>query len=147
VAQEVRELAQRSAAAAREISALILNSTNEVAEGVRLVNATGASLERIEKFVNDINNNVDAIATGANEQASSLSEINNAVNQLDQATQQNAGLVSSISTGSDVMSAGASKMKTLVDIFKLNRRAAPREPGSAAAAGAPHMRGRHSAAA
>ena len=147
VAQEVRELAQRSAAAAREISALILNSTNEVAEGVRLVNATGASLERIEKFVNDINNNVDAIATGANEQASSLSEINNAVNQLDQATQQNAGLVSSISTASDVMSAGASKMKTLVDIFKLNRRAAPREPGSAAAAGAPHMRGRHSAAA
>ncbi|MFN3507165.1 MAG: PAS domain-containing methyl-accepting chemotaxis protein [Allorhizobium sp.] len=147
VAQEVRELAQRSAAAAREISALILNSTTEVAEGVRLVNATGASLERIEKFVDNINNNVDAIATGANEQASSLSEINNAVNQLDQATQQNAGLVSSITTASEIMSVGASKMKTLVDIFKLNRRAAPREPGSAAAAAGAHQRGRHSAAA
>ncbi len=147
VAQEVRELAQRSAAAAREISALIQNSTNEVAEGVRLVNATGSSLGRIEKFVDEINNNVDAIATGANEQASSLSEINNAVNQLDQATQQNAGLVSSISTASEVMSTGAGKMKTLVDIFKLNRRSAPREPGSAAAAAGSHMRGRPSAAA
>ncbi|MDQ0422982.1 methyl-accepting chemotaxis protein [Peteryoungia aggregata LMG 23059] len=147
VAQEVRELAQRSAAAAREISALILNSTNEVAEGVRLVNATGSSLERIEKFVNEINLNVDAIATGANEQASSLGEINNAVNQLDQATQQNAGLVSSISTASDIMAVGAGKMKTLVDIFKLNRRAARREPGSSAAAGGTHMRGRHTIAA
>jgi methyl-accepting chemotaxis protein len=147
VAQEVRELAQRSAAAAREISALILNSTNEVAEGVRLVNATGSSLERIEKFVNEINVNVDAIATGANEQASSLSEINNAVNQLDQATQQNAGLVSSIAAAGDIMALGASKMKTLVDIFKLNRRAAPREPGSAASAGGPQMRKRPNIAA
>jgi len=147
VAQEVRELAQRSAAAAREISALILNSTNEVAEGVRLVNATGTSLERIEKFVNEINVNVDAIATGANEQASSLGEINNAVNQLDQATQQNAGLVSSIAAAGDIMAQGAEKMKTLVDIFKLNRRSAPREPGSPAAAGGPHMRRRNSIAA
>lgn len=147
VAQEVRELAQRSAAAAREISALILNSTNEVAEGVRLVNATGLSLERIERFVNEINVNVDAIATGANEQASSLSEINNAVNQLDQATQQNAGLVSSISTASDIMALGAVKMKTLVDIFKLNRRTARREPGSPAAGAGAHMRGRQSIAA
>ncbi len=147
VAQEVRELAQRSANAAREISALILNSTNEVAEGVRLVNATGSSLERIEKFVNDININDDAIATGANEQASSLGEINNAVNQLDQATQQNAGLVSSISTASDIMAVGAGKMKTLVDIFKLNRRAARREPGSPAAGGGAHMRGRQTIAA
>jgi hypothetical protein len=48
---------------------------------------------------------------------------------------------------SDVMSAGAAKMTKLVDIFKLNRRAAAREPGSAAAAGAAHMRGRHPAAA
>lgn len=147
VAQEVRELAQRSAAAAREISALILNSTNEVAEGVRLVNATGTSLERIEKFVNEINVNVDAIATGANEQASSLGEINNAVNQLDQATQQNAGLVSSIAAAGDIMAQGAEKMKTLVDIFKLNRRSAPREPGSPAAAGGPNMRRRNSIAA
>jgi methyl-accepting chemotaxis protein len=115
--------------------------------GVRLVNATGTSLERIEKFVNEINVNVDAIATGANEQASSLSEINNAVNQLDQATQQNAGLVSSITAAGDIMALGAAKMKTLVDIFKLNRRTAPREPGSGAAAGGPQMRGRQNIAA
>ncbi|THV23158.1 methyl-accepting chemotaxis protein [Peteryoungia ipomoeae] len=132
VAQEVRELAQRSAGAARQISALILNSTTQVAEGVRLVNETGVSLSRIEKFVNDIDANVDAISTGANEQASSLGEINNAVNQLDQATQHNAGLVSNISVAGDVMAGGAEKMKALVDMFKLNRRKTPREPGSAA---------------
>lgn len=133
VAQEVRELAQRSAGAARQISGLILNSTTQVAEGVRLVNETGVSLSRIEKFVNDIDANIDAIATGANEQASSLGEINTAINQLDQATQQNAGLVSNISVAGDVMAGGAEKMKTLVDMFKLNRRKTPREPGSAAA--------------
>ncbi|MGL3606160.1 methyl-accepting chemotaxis protein [Rhizobium sp. G187] len=133
VAQEVRELAQRSAAAARQISALILNSTTQVAEGVRLVNETGVTLSRIEKFVNEIDGNVDAISIGANEQASSLGEINTAINQLDQATQQNASLVSSIGVAGDVMAAGAGKMKTLVDMFKLNRRKAPREPGSAAA--------------
>lgn len=147
VAQEVRDLAQRSANAAREISSLILNSTTQVDEGVKLVNATGEALGRIEKFVNEINLNVDAIATGANEQASSLSEINRAVNQLDQATQENAALVSSITNAGEIMAAGASKMKTLVDIFKLNRRTARREPGTEAAKAGPAMRGRHNIAA
>ena len=147
VAQEVRDLAQRSANAAREISSLILNSTTQVDEGVKLVNATGEALNRIEKYVNEINLNVDAIATGANEQASSLSEINRAVNQLDQATQDNAALVSSIASAGEIMAVGANKMMTLVDIFKLNRRAARREPGSEAAGGGSHMRNRQNIAA
>ncbi|QLF69626.1 PAS domain-containing methyl-accepting chemotaxis protein [Peteryoungia desertarenae] len=147
VAQEVRDLAQRSANAAREISSLILNSTTQVDEGVKLVNATGEALNRIEKYVNEINLNVDAIATGANEQASSLSEINRAVNQLDQATQDNAALVSSIASAGEIMAVGANKMKTLVDIFKLNRRAARREPGSEAAGAGSHVRSRQNIAA
>jgi methyl-accepting chemotaxis protein len=140
VAQEVRELAQRSAKAAREITALIVNSSKEVEEGVKLVSETGDALVRIEKFVESINQNVDAIATGATEQATSLSEINTAVNQLDQVTQQNAGLVSSISHAGSVLAVGAGKMRELVDLFKLNRRSAQREPGSAAAGASAQMR-------
>ncbi len=144
VAQEVRELAQRSAAAAREITQLISNSSQEVASGVKLVSETGEALKRIEAFVESINQNVDAIATGANEQAASLSEINMAVNQLDQVTQQNASLVSSISHASVILSNGAGAMKTLVDLFQLNRRKSIREPGTAAAQASASMRGRAS---
>ena len=140
VAQEVRELAQRSATAAREITQLISNSSKEVEQGVKLVSATGDALARIEQFVASINQNVDAIATGSTEQATSLSEINMAVNQLDQVTQQNAALVSSIGHAGEVLAMGAGKMRDLVDLFKLNRRSAIREPGSAAAMAAPRAR-------
>jgi methyl-accepting chemotaxis protein len=140
VAQEVRELAQRSATAAKEIATLITNSSKEVAQGVKLVSETGNALSRIEKYVDDINQNVDAIATGAREQATSLSEINTAVNQLDQVTQQNAALVNSIGGAGSVLASGVSKMRQLVDLFQLNRRSAAREPGSAAERAGPHMR-------
>ncbi|MDO6963774.1 methyl-accepting chemotaxis protein [Rhizobium alvei] len=140
VAQEVRELAQRSAGAAREISALITKSAREVDDGVRLVSDTGQALSNIETFVDSISVNIEAIATGAREQATSLSEINMAVNQLDQTTQQNASLVSSISDAGFVLRDGAGRMQELVELFKLNRRSAIREPGSQAAVGGPHMR-------
>jgi methyl-accepting chemotaxis protein len=140
VAQEVRELAQRSATAAREITQLISNSSKEVEQGVKLVSATGDALAKIEQFVASINQNIDAIATGSTEQATSLSEINMAVNQLDQVTQQNAALVSSIGHAGEVLAMGAGKMRDLVELFKLNRRSAIREPGSAAAMAAPRAR-------
>ncbi|THV25120.1 PAS domain S-box protein [Peteryoungia ipomoeae] len=122
VAQEVRELAQRSSNAAREIAALINNASKEVDQGVRYVTETGNALGRIENFVDAINRNIDAISVGTTEQATSLSEISSAVDQLDQATQANAALVSSIGSAASVMAQGSSKMKTLVDLFKLNRR-------------------------
>jgi len=135
VAQEVRELAQRSAKAAREISQLITNSVQEVEQGVKLVSETGEALSRIETFVESINRNVDAIATGAAEQATSLAEINTAVNQLDQVTQQNASLVSSIGQSGSVLADGAQKMQKLVELFKLNRRATLRDGSSVSNAG------------
>ncbi|RYD94083.1 MAG: methyl-accepting chemotaxis protein, partial [Sphingomonadales bacterium] len=125
--QEVRELAQRSAKAAREISELITNSAREVEQGVKLVSETGEALSRIETFVESINQNVNAIATGAAEQSTSLAEINTAVNQLDQVTQQNASLVSSIGQSGAVLADGAAKMQQLVELFKLNRRATLRD--------------------
>ncbi|WP_353615013.1 methyl-accepting chemotaxis protein [Sinorhizobium sp. NFACC03] len=90
VAQEVRELAQRSANAAKEIKDLIRNSAVEVESGVRLVRETGEALRTIEGFIVTINQHMDAIAISAQEQSAGLSEVNTAVNQMDQVTQQNA---------------------------------------------------------
>ncbi|MEM5473837.1 methyl-accepting chemotaxis protein [Hoeflea sp. AS60] len=142
VAQEVRELAQRSATAAKEISALIAKSSVEVKEGVRLVGETGTALHRIENFVESINGNVEAIATAAAEQATSLTEINSAVNSLDQMTQQNASMVSGVSSVSDALARGAAQLEELVGTFQLNRRSAIREPGSAAYLRGPEDRNR-----
>src|SRR5689334_18779623 len=89
VAQEVRELAQRSAQAAKEIKGLIQTSGSEVSNGVALVKETGEALKIIESHVVTINGQLDAIATSAREQSVGLAEVNTAVNQMDQVTQQN----------------------------------------------------------
>ncbi|MBW9114927.1 PAS domain-containing methyl-accepting chemotaxis protein [Rhizobium cauense] len=129
VAQEVRELAQRSAKAAKEIKGLIENSGKEVDEGVRLVDATGSALNEIETFVESIDTNMSALATAAAEQSAGLSEINNAVSQIDRMTQQNAGMVERTSGISSELASGAALLAELVNHFKLNRRSAIREPG------------------
>ncbi|EUB97987.1 methyl-accepting chemotaxis sensory transducer with Pas/Pac sensor [Rhizobium sp. CF080] len=137
VAQEVRELAQRSAKAAKEIKELIGNSGREVTEGVRLVDATGDALREIEQFVASIDKNVQSLATAASEQSIGLSEINNAVSQIDRMTQQNAGMVDHTTYISEQLATGAASLVELVNHFKLNRRSAIREPGSAAATARP----------
>ncbi|MCM2455623.1 PAS domain S-box protein [Rhizobium sp. CG4] len=141
VAQEVRELAQRSASAAKEISGLIKNSTNEVNEGVRLVGKTGDALKNIQGFVQSIESNVEAIAIGSSEQSTKLSEINSAIGSLDQMTQQNAAMVSSMSAISEALAEGAGELEHLVKRFKLNRRKWQREPGSDASKLGPEDRG------
>jgi methyl-accepting chemotaxis protein len=141
VAQEVRELAQRSAKAAKEISGLIANSTSEVREGVRLVGETGTSLKNIETFVRAIDSNVEAIATASNEQSTRLSEINSAVNALDQMTRENADMVGNMSDIAVALADGASELEHLVKRFKLNRRQWKREPGSDASKLGPEQRG------
>jgi methyl-accepting chemotaxis protein len=93
VAQEVRELAQRSANAAKDIKNLITKSGEEVRGGVDLVKATGAALEQISEHVREINTRIASIATAAKEQSTGLHEVNIAVGQMDQATQNNAAMV------------------------------------------------------
>lgn len=141
VAQEVRELAQRSASAAKEISGLIQNSTAEVNEGVRLVGKTGDALKKIQDFVQSIETNVEAIATGSSEQSTSLSAINSAIGSLDEMTQQNAAMVGSMSEISEALAEGAGELERLVKRFKLNRRKWQREPDSDAAKLGPEHRG------
>ena len=133
VAMEVRELAQRSATAAKEIKTLINNSAKEVNTGVKLVGQTGDALMRIEGFVAAIDVNIDAIATGVHEQSSGLKEISRAVNQLDQMTQKNAAMAQETSALSDTLAKEAQALSGLVHKFQLNRRAQIREPGSPAA--------------
>ncbi|WP_337180992.1 methyl-accepting chemotaxis protein [Shinella sp.] len=144
VATEVRELAQRSAKAAKEIKALIGNSNAEVGAGVRLVGETGEALARIGRFVNAIDQHIDAIAAAAEEQNAGLQQINAAVGDIDRMTQQNAGMVERTTTISHTLAEGSTILTELVGRFKLNRRAAIREPGSPAAlAGPVHVRSAH----
>jgi methyl-accepting chemotaxis protein len=132
VATEVRELAQRSAKAAREIKELINNSSAEVENGVRQVQETGDVLKAIEVHVTTINGLMDAIATSSREQSVGLSEVNTAVNQMDQVTQQNAAMVEETSAASAGLAQESVRLQQLVSRFTLpgsargfdNRRAA-----------------------
>ncbi|WP_426130482.1 methyl-accepting chemotaxis protein [Pararhizobium sp. PWRC1-1] len=119
VAQEVRELAQRSAKAAKEIKELIRNSSVEVAGGVRLVRETGEALKTIETYIVTINNHMDSIATSAREQSLGLAEVNTAVNQMDQVTQQNAAMVEETSAASATLANEASRLRQLISQFVL----------------------------
>jgi methyl-accepting chemotaxis protein len=119
VAQEVRELAQRSAQAAREISVLIANSELAVREGVELVSETGTGLAEIDGLVQEAAAHVDAIAIAAQEQAVGLSQVNVAVNHLDQSTQQNAAMVEEMSAAGATLASESTTLQQLVHGFRL----------------------------
>ncbi|MCJ8055958.1 methyl-accepting chemotaxis protein [Shinella curvata] len=137
VAQEVRELAQRSAQAAKEIKELIRHSATEVEGGVRLVTETGEALKIIGQHVNDINGQLNAIATSAREQSIGLAEVNAAVNQMDQTTQQNAAMVEQSTAASASLATEAERLRQLVGQFQVgvasSRTAAPARAPVAAA--------------
>jgi methyl-accepting chemotaxis protein len=119
VASEVRALAQRSAEAAKEIKGLISASTTQVDHGVKLVAETGKSLERIMKQVAEINDVISGIAAGAKEQATGLDEVNTAINQMDQVTQQNAAMVEESTAASHSLSQETDQLSGLVGQFQL----------------------------
>lgn len=128
VASEVRALAQRSADAAKEIKGLILTSSGQVAEGVQLVGETGKALERILGQVADINRVVIDIAAGAQEQATGLSQVNTAINQMDQATQQNAAMVEESTAAGHSLAQEAAQLTELVGQFRVGTPAVGERP-------------------
>jgi methyl-accepting chemotaxis protein len=134
VAQEVRALAQRSAEAAREIKELISTSTRQVGEGVDLVGETGQALERIVGQVGQISGLVSEIAASAREQSTGLAEVNSAVNQMDQVTQQNAAMVEQSTAASHGLAHEARELAQLVAKFRLGTEAAAQRPVAAAPA-------------
>jgi methyl-accepting chemotaxis protein len=136
VASEVRALAQRSADAAKEIKTLISASTSQVKEGVSLVGQTGKALSAIVNRVGEIHGLMTEINASAQEQATALSQVNTAVNQMDQTTQQNAAMVEQSTAASHNLTQEAGELGRLVSRFQLSGGAAPR----AAAVQAPARR-------
>ena len=136
VAQEVRELAQRSAKAAKEIKDLIRNSSVEVQSGVKLVSDTGEALKTIEGYIVTVNQHMDSIATSAREQSVGLAEVNTAVNQMDQVTQQNAAMVEETSAAGATLANESGKLRELVSEFQLA--GALRQTAAVMAAGPAH---------
>jgi methyl-accepting chemotaxis protein len=134
VASEVRALAQRSADAAKEIKTLIQASTSQVASGVDLVGQAGKALERIVAQIADINGIVNDIAASAKEQATGLAEVNTAVNQMDQVTQQNAAMVEQSTAASRSLAHEAQELGRLISRFQVGAAPTP-------AAAAPKRRG------
>jgi methyl-accepting chemotaxis protein len=119
VASEVRALAQRSSDAAREIADLISASSNQVKRGVGLVGQAGESLGGIQSSVGNIYNFVSEIAVSAREQSSGLAEINVAVNQLDQVTQQNAAMFEQTTAASHSLTREAEALNATMGHFRL----------------------------
>ncbi|MET3612200.1 methyl-accepting chemotaxis protein [Rhizobium aquaticum] len=117
VAMEVRELAQRSATAAKDIKALISASNSQVGQGVDLVSRTGTALGRIADQVQAIDHLMQQISRAADEQANGLREISSAVNQMDQMTQQNAAMVEETTAASSVLSDEAANLRVMVSQF------------------------------
>ncbi len=141
VATEVRALAQRSADAAKEIKALISTSGAQVQTGVKLVGETGKALGRIVEQVNRLNVLVSDIAGSAQEQATGLNEVNSAVNQMDQVTQQNAAMVEQTTAASHSLANEAQELIGLVGRFEIGALAAPVRK-SASAPAKPQVRSR-----
>ena len=133
VAQEVRELAQRSANAAKEIKALINTSGEQVKNGVVLVGRTGEALQKIVEQVQSIDTNVQSIVQSSREQSVGLKEVNTAVNQMDQGTQQNAAMVEESTAASHSLAKEADALFNLLGTFEIggSRTTSPRRPAPA----------------
>ena len=127
VASEVRALAQRSAEAAKEIKALISASSQQVDRGVRLVTDTGKALTAIVERVASIDGLVSEIAQSAQEQATGLGQVNTAVNQMDQVTQQNAAMVEEATAAAAQLKREALELGQLVARFEVGALAPPTE--------------------
>ena len=117
VAAEVRNLAQRSAGAAKEIKTLINDSVQKVEEGSRLVDESGSTLEEIVNSVKKVSDIIAEIAAASSEQSAGIDQINKAVAQMDEMTQQNASLVEEAASASESMDEQAKGLTELMNFF------------------------------
>jgi methyl-accepting chemotaxis protein len=121
VAGEVRNLAQRSAAAAREIKGLIGDSVEKVETGSRLVDQAGATMEEVVGSVKRVSDIIGEIAAASDEQRSGIEQVNQAIVQMDQVTQQNAALVEQAAAAAEAMQDQAAGLAGLVATFRTGR--------------------------
>ncbi|MCM2564619.1 methyl-accepting chemotaxis protein [Janthinobacterium kumbetense] len=125
VAAEVRTLAQRSAGAAKEIKQLIGDSVERVDAGARLVDTAGATMREIVASVHRVTDIMGEISMASGEQLSGIEQVNAAIVQMEQVTQQNAALVEQASTAAASMQQRATLLSGTVGIFKLSRDQVP----------------------
>lgn len=123
VAGEVRNLAQRSAGAAKEIKDLIRDSVTKVDDGTRLVNESGATLKEIVAAVEKVSQMMRDISEAAQEQTSGIEQVNTAIMQMDEMTQQNAALVEQASAAGEAMAEQARNLNVMMDFFVVDQAA------------------------
>jgi methyl-accepting chemotaxis protein len=119
VAGEVRNLAQRSAAAAKEIKSLIADSVNKVDNGAKLVDQAGHTMEDIVASVKRVTDIIGEIASASQEQLDGIEQINVAISEMDETTQRNAALVEQASAAAGAMSEQAAQLSGTVGVFTL----------------------------
>lgn len=119
VAGEVRNLAQRSAGAAKEIKALITDSVSKTSEGTKQVETAGETMEEIVTSVKHVSDIIGEIATASSEQSAGISQINDAIIQMDDTTQQNTALVEEAAAASESMMEQAGELMKTMSVFSL----------------------------
>ncbi|MFN3349168.1 methyl-accepting chemotaxis protein [Pseudorhodoplanes sp.] len=130
VAAEVRSLAQRSSQAAKDIKDLIVNSSGQVKDGVELVNRAGSTLNEIVESIKRVADIVSEISTASGEQAGGIDQVNRALNQMDEATQQNSAMVEENAAAARTLDQQAAVMIERLGRFKVTRQS--RAAGAAA---------------
>jgi len=135
VATEVRNLAQRSASAAKEIKDLINESVQKVSDGSELVNQSGKTLDEIVGSVKRVTDIISEITAASQEQSTGIDQVNKAIMQMDQTTQQNAALVEQAASSAQSMQQQAGALQREVEFFKTSTNGAS-EPSAARSGGA-----------
>ncbi|MFZ6742669.1 methyl-accepting chemotaxis protein [Undibacterium sp. JH2W] len=120
VAAEVRNLAQRSASAAKEIKSLISDSVDKVDQGSKLVDEAGKTMDEIVTSVQHVADIMSEITAASQEQSSGIEQVNLAITQMDEMTQQNAALVEQAAAAAESMEEQAVALAQAVSVFKLN---------------------------
>jgi methyl-accepting chemotaxis protein len=119
VATEVRNLAQRSAAAAKEIKELITDSVSKVDAGSQLVDEAGQTMDEVVASVKRVTDIMAEITAASQEQSSGIEQVNQAITQMDEVTQQNAALVEQAAAAAESMQEQASELVQAVGVFRL----------------------------
>ncbi|MET3106378.1 methyl-accepting chemotaxis protein [Oxalobacteraceae bacterium GrIS 2.11] len=136
VATEVRSLAQRSAAAAKEIKGLIDSSVDNVDTGSRLVDEAGTTMTEVVGSIQRVTSMMAEITAASSEQSQGIGQVNVAITEMDNVTQQNAALVEQAAAAAQSMQDQASNLTEVVSVFKLNDAAVQAGPGTRMARGA-----------
>lgn len=139
VASEVRNLAQRSASAAKEIKVLIDDSVAKVDNGTQLVAKAGSTMAEVVSSVKSVTDIVGEIAIASNEQSTGIEEINKAITQMDEVTQQNAALVQEASSAAYSLNEQAERLSQAISIFKVSAGSATAAVRKAAHANTPAL--------